>query len=388
MKHGKIKDRNPALRSVLTAILPFLWFLGLDLGFRYLYTLAVCHPWHNRPALVFSLCWSGLLSAFLALLPRIARRIFTVLLTVLACVVALVHAGLYHLTGNYFSAADLSFAGEGIRFFSPAYLHFRIGLIVLVVLVLALSLVTACLIPATRYRWYRPAAALLAAGLCILGIRLQDGAFRETAAEEASWAMSSYDPTTDEAVYTSFSDINRCLHMCGSYQYLFRSIVVTTGVEDMLKNGSQYEILDEYYAGREAHVPNAMSGVFAGKNLILIQLESMDTWMLTEQYTPNLWRLQHEGVDWTDNYTPLYTPAATFNTELIVNTGLILPPTGVTPKAYTQYPLPYSLPHLFSEAGYSCETFHPSNGSIYNRWRIHQNWGYTVYHDNKSIACI
>ena len=377
MKH----EKRTVLRSILTTILPFFWFLGLDLGFRYLYSLAVCYPWNNTPALIFSLCWAGLFTAFLAMLPTLPRRIFTVLLTVLACVVTLVHAGLYNLTGTYFSAADLSFAGEGARFFSFAYLHFRIGLIVLVVLVLGLSIVTACRIPKTRYRWYRPLAAAIIASVCILGIHQQDGVFRESDSEGVSWTMSAYDPTTDEAVYTNFSDINRLLHMCGSYQYLYRNILVTTGLEDRLRNGSQYEILDEYYAGREEHTPNAWSGAFAGKNLILIQLESVDTWMLTEDYMPNLWRLQHEGIDWADNYTPLYSSAATFNTELIVNTGLIIPPTGMAAKAYSQYPLPYSLPHIFAGAGYRCETFHTSYGNIYNRENIHKNWGYTAYHD-------
>jgi hypothetical protein len=31
-----------------------------------------------------------------------------------------------------------------------------------------------------------------------------------------------------------------------------------------------------------------MTGVFEGKNLIMIQLEAIDTWMLTEAYMPNL----------------------------------------------------------------------------------------------------
>ena len=68
MKHMKGFLNHPATRTVLTTVLPFLWFLGLDLGFRWLYTIAICPPWNNAPALIFSLCWSGILAAFLALL--------------------------------------------------------------------------------------------------------------------------------------------------------------------------------------------------------------------------------------------------------------------------------------------------------------------------------
>lgn len=377
---------NPRFRTVLSTLAVFLCFLVLDLGFRFLYSLATCRPWNNTQALFFTLCWSGLLTALLALLPALLRRILTVVLVVAACLVALVHAVLYNLTGNYLSLADLSFAGEGARFFDPAYLHFRIGLVILVLLVLALGIAAACLIPKSRYRWYRPVIAVAVIGVCCLGIWLQDRAMRESDSKQISWSSSVYDPTSDEAVYTNFSDINRCMHMCGSYQYLCRNFLVANGLEDLLENGRSYSTLNDYYSSKPAHQDNDWTGKFADKNLLLIQLESIDTWMLTEEYMPNLYHLQQQSVDWTDNYTPLFSSAATFNTELIVNTGLVLPPTGIASKAYTAYPLPYSLPHLFVNAGYRCETFHPSRGFVYNRMYIHGNWGYSVYHDFESMG--
>ena len=101
---------NPRFRTVLSTLAVFLCFLVLDLGFRFLYSLATCRPWNNTQALFFTLCWSGLLTALLALLPALLRRILTVVLVVAACLVALVHAVLYNLTGNYLSLADLSLA--------------------------------------------------------------------------------------------------------------------------------------------------------------------------------------------------------------------------------------------------------------------------------------
>ena len=386
MKHKNQRSTHTGLRCVLGALIPFLCFLALDLGFRYLYTLAACRPWNNTQALVFSLCWSGLFTALLALLPRVLRRIFTVVLPVAACVFALAHAAMYHLTGNYLSFADLSFAGEGARFFSFAYLHFRIGLILLVLLVCAAAAAAAWMIPKTRYRWYRPVIAVAVLALCVLGIFLQDRAMRESDTDQISWSTPNYDYSTDEAVYTGFSDINRCFHMCGSYQYLCRNILVSNGLEDLLENGRSYAALNSYYESRESHAENAWTGRFAGKNLLLIQLECIDTWMLTEEYMPNLYRLQQESVDWTDNYTPLFSSAATFNTELIANTGLVIPPSGISSKAYASYSVPYSLPHLFAGAGYTCETFHPSRGFIYNRENIHRNWGYTAYHDYSDMG--
>ena len=40
---------------------------------------------------------------------------------------------------------------------------------------------------------------------------------------------------------------------------------------------------------------NKYTGIFKGKNLILLQLEGMDEWLLNSEVTPNLNRLKEEG---------------------------------------------------------------------------------------------
>ena len=45
-----------------------------------------------------------------------------------------------------------------------------------------------------------------------------------------------------------------------------------------------------------------MTGIFKGKNLIPIQLEAIDTWMLNET-APNLSKIKSESIDFI-NHTP------------------------------------------------------------------------------------
>lgn len=381
MKRVKKLFSNRIFRSILTAFLPFCWFVLLDMGFRHFYAVPGCARWTNRNALLFSCCWAGIFSGLLFLLPRTPRRIVAIVLTVFFCVLLIVCAVIFNLTGTFFSFADLGFAGDGAKFFSFSYLRIRLGLLFLICGTLAVCIFTVCLMPKEPYRPYRWIAGLLVIALCVLGIFLQDRRLRNDDRISIAWDTATTSVGNDNATYAGFTDLNRCMHFCGCYQYFFRSALVSTGVEDRLLNSSTYEQLDAYYSDLEEHQDNAFSGVFAGKNLILVQLESIDTWMLTQEYMPNLYRLQQQGVDFSDFYTPLYSTAATFSTEFTANTGMVIPSSGISSRAYTDYAYPYSLPHLFTQAGYHTATFHPSVASIYNRGAIHANWGYEEYND-------
>ena len=94
-----------------------------------------------------------------------------------------------------------------------------------------------------------------------------------------------------------------------------------------MTDGERQQI-DDYVAEYEAaQKDNAYTGLLAGKNVIMVQLEAIDTWMLQEAYMPNLAKLKSEGLVFTNHYTPAYISAGTFNTEFMTNSGL-LPATG------------------------------------------------------------
>ena len=62
---------------------------------------------------------------------------------------------------------------------------------------------------------------------------------------------------------------------------------------------------------------------------MLIMLESIDTWMINEDYMPELYSLQQKSINFTRHYTPLFINAGTFNTEFAALTGLLTPTSGV-----------------------------------------------------------
>lgn len=363
--------------------LPLLWLVlvWLDLGYRYMYPMDGMHPWNDPTAMFFTMLWSLLLTGIVYIMPTVGRRILMVLFVTVQCIWCLVFGAMYTIFGSVFSFADLAYAGDSAKFFSFSYLHYRKGLLLAVTGGILLAVLLAVLLPKKRYRFYRPMVGLLMIAAAVAGIWYLNGTMRESDNSTFTWD-TTYEADTDKAVYTNFSDTNRCFYMAGGYQYLFRSFTVTFGIEDAFRNGMTYDKLDAYYAQREktVHSDNEMTGAFQGKNVMLFLLESIDTWLLTEDYMPNLYRLQQQSINFENHFSPMFISAGTFGTEYTVNTGLIPPTNGVSSKAYSSYSFPYSLAHLFENAGYTANSFHSSSPKIYSRGLIHANWGYEKYH--------
>ena len=119
--------------------------------------------------------------------------------------------------------------------------------------------------------------------------------------------------------------------------------------------------------------------------MIAILLESIDTWMITEEYMPNLYAIRQKSLNFTNHYTPLFLSAGTFNTEAALNIGFYLPVTGTSAATYATNSYPYSLPNLFRNKGYTANSYHTLDGKYYNRQVVHPQWGYEAFHDQDDL---
>ena len=121
-----------------------------------------------------------------------------------------------------------------------------------------------------------------------------------------------------------------------------------------------------------------MTGLLAGKNVVLVLMESMDDWMIGED-TPAINRLMSEGIDFTRFYTPVYGGIRTFNTEFTINTGSFLSSQGGYAFDYVTNAYPQSLANRLREAGYSAKTFHYNDPTFYSRGEFSPAMGYEEY---------
>ena len=223
-------------------------------------------------------------------------------------------------------------------------------------------------------------AAACAAGIFVVHTVLMPKGGAVEHSEYLAWDNAESHDTLADA-YAEFTNANRCLMFSGLYQYTVRGAVVTIWPQTTADTGRIAE-LDAYYAAHPKQAADTpMTGAFAGKNLIFIMMESMDDWLVTPEYMPNLYRLEQEGVYFRNYYAPIFLAAATFNSEFTANTGMIAPEYQVRNSYYAEHALPYSLPNRFRDAGYCARSFHAANPNIYNRGQIHLNFGYESYND-------
>ena len=384
------------MKAIVHSLRERLWWLSLplcfaglllfDAGLRFIYSFAGSAGFLNWRAFAFSGAFCLALTALAALLPPVARRVLLGVYAGFFAFLTVLHGVMYNIFGKFFTFSDVNFAGDGARFFSWSYFHLRkayVGCIALGVLCLAMAAVLTRRPRQGKRRWPQRVAAAGVAALSLAGVGLLHTSMLPH--DDTMWWGNTFDPNSQEQAYKDFTDSNRMLLACGLYQYTVRDFLVSFGLE-----GSPVDLdeLDQYYAERETQVggENEMTGVYAGKNFIMVMLESMDTWLVTPQYTPNLYRLQQEGIQLENHYTPLFLSAGTFSTEFISQTGLLPSVTGLSSSVYSTNSFPLSLAHQFEKAGYTANSFHSASPAIYSRGSVHENLGFEAYHNSTALG--
>ncbi|MGN1358724.1 MAG: LTA synthase family protein, partial [Bacilli bacterium] len=181
-------------------------------------------------------------------------------------------------------------------------------------------------------------------------------------------------------IYNSFNDNNKSMKISGLYEYTIRNFYITFIKTEKQENSEDIEFLDIAFADYGEY-SNKYTGLFKGKNLIFIQLEGLDNWLLTQENTPTLYSMLNNSFVFNDHYSYYNGGGSTFNSEFAVNTGFITP-LSYTQNAYTfnKNSFPYSMANLFKKEGYSVNAFHMNTGEYYSRNTNYQNWGYNKYY--------
>ena len=119
--------------------------------------------------------------------------------------------------------------------------------------------------------------------------------------------------------------------------------------------------INEFMANEKGSKQNKYTGMFEGKNLIFIVAESFNEIAVSEELTPTLYKLVHEGFDFQNFYTS--NNLSTIGGEFQALTGLYADNTILSSwrggKAY----YPYGLGNVFKDLGYNTFAYH--NNSAY-----------------------
>ena len=139
----------------------------------------------------------------------------------------------------------------------------------------------------------------------------------------------------------------------------------------------------EYILSNEASSKNAYTGLFAGKNLILIAAESYADAFITPELTPTLWRLSRNGFYFSDYYQPEWGGSTTTG-EMSYLTGLA-PQWGDDSMIMTSgHNMYFTMGNQLKRQGYNSWAFHNGAYDYYSRQMTHQNLGYDAWIANET----
>lgn len=141
------------------------------------------------------------------------------------------------------------------------------------------------------------------------------------------------------------------------------------------ESDSTYLKMNEFFSQREPTTMNEYTGMFEGKNLILITAEAFSGFVIDEDLTPTLYKLSTEGFVFNNFYTPIWY-VSTSDGEFVETTGLI-PKSGVWSytKVANNY-MPFAFGNQFGALGYQTYAYHNNTYTYYHRDRSYPNMGY------------
>ena len=347
------------------------FFLSLDAG-----NFEPAQLW----PLAFGGLWAVILSGLLRLFPWKWSRALYGAVYFFSAVYAGFQTGYYVLFSQMMWLSDFRYAAEGADYADVLLSYpplWWLGIVAMIVL----GLLVLWHFPRWhKGTWPKALAAVLAAAAAVGAFVLPEAVFVHDSS--IRYAVSDYGRSQSaEAAYDNMFNTHRLYQVCGLYQTLGKDLYANTVYPHtpayVQRQRQAKQTIDAYFDRREPE-ENGMTGKLAGKNVVLVLMESMDDWMIGD-HTPTLNRLMEEGINFTSFYTPAYGGIRTFNSEFCINTGSFLSSAGGYAFDYVTNHFDQSLASRLTELGYSAKTFHYNDPTFYSRGEFSPAMGYAEY---------
>ena len=141
------------------------------------------------------------------------------------------------------------------------------------------------------------------------------------------------------------------------------------------EGSDEVEALDEYVASLTPSKQNEYTGLFKGKNLIMISAEAFSKEVIDEKLTPTLYRLATKGIVFNDHYQP--ASAGTTGGEYQNIFGMLPTDGGMSFKNTADNLNYFTMGSQLDRLGYYGKAFHNNSYTYYSRDITHNNLGYS-----------
>lgn len=375
-----VKKEFAKLKEYSDLIFYFVLLFTIDFGMRVQYqTLSLVGLYSILP-LFFTLGWCSLFTWIAYMLKGRWRKGFMIFTITFFYLLMIVQHSYFAQFNKFVSIVDVSLLGEASEFAGVSYIRLPLTSIMIGISVLGFFVLLYFHHPKVVKRSRKIYGSLI--GIIIVCFMIAQVNVPPSGSTDL-WNAANH----PGIVYENYTDTTKSLLMSGYYQYTFRDIFLALNPFTKIDQAKEREDVDEYFINQQdAYPKNTHTGMLKGKNVMMIQLENIDNWMVQENVMPNLYKLRTEGIDFVDHYSASFSTGRTFNTEFMVQTGLIPPTKGETPsRVFARNAYPYSLANLFNAEGYTSNSFHQNNGSIYNRAVVHEQLGFQKYYNGASM---
>lgn len=315
---------------------------------------------------VFALCFKK----------KISKIIYSIFAS-LSFILYLVHNIYFSMTEEIFDFHLMELASEGISYFLDAIKNANIWIYLIAIIIIGLFLLALKFYPKTEKN--KP-KMLIATIVIFIGLH----SFCPTLLGKPNKDLSWNTWYNKRNIYMSFNDANKSFSITGMYEYSIRNFYLTFFTKEKTESETEEEFLNNIFNTEEQEYKNEYTGMFKGKNVIFLQLEGIDNWLVDEKTMPNLYSLMKQSINFTNHYSYYNGGGSTFNSEFAVNTGYITPIT-YTRNAYTfnRNTFTYSMARLFKNEGYTVNAFHMNSGEYYSRTINYKSWGFDHYYGLK-----
>ncbi|MDD2207909.1 MAG: LTA synthase family protein [Bacilli bacterium] len=151
------------------------------------------------------------------------------------------------------------------------------------------------------------------------------------------------------------------------------------------ENNNTHNKLSNYFINQEITPKNDYTGIFEGKNLIFILMESVGEIAINETFFPNIYKLYNEGFAFTNNYSPRNS-CATGNNELTSMTSLYTINNTCTANTYMYNNYFQSIFNQFNNIGYHTSSYHNYPEFYYSRKIIHPKLGSSAFYNATDLG--
>ena len=330
--------------------------------------------------ILFTLSYITLGVASSLLLEKKKGKILYIALFIISFALFITNNIYYSMTNTFFDFSLILLASEGSEYFMDAILNCNIWVYISSIIIIISFIFGLKYFKGNNQTNLK---AIIKVFFLFLIVHTITPLFLGKANDSLSWSTWR----NPRNIYINFNDNNKSMMVSGIYEYSIRNFYITFIKTKKSNNYEDINFLEEEYNKEEENYSTSYTGKYKDKNLILLQLEGTDNWLITEKDTPTLYNMMNNSINFTNHYSYYNGGGSTFNSEFAVNTGFITP-LSYTQNAYTfnKNYFPYSLANLFKASDYSVNAFHMNDSEYYSRGTNYKNWGYENYYGLKDLG--